>query len=314
MPAPIALFAYCRPAHLARTIDALRHNPEARDAALYVFCDAAKNTAAQHGVDEVRDLVRAVNGFAAVKVVFREQNYGLARNITTGVTEVLQQHLDVIVVEDDVLVAPHFLRFMNDALTLYRDEPRVGSASGYCYPVTRPLPETFFIKGADCWGWATWRDRWALYNPDGTQLLQELQARGLEHAFDFDGTMGFTQMLRDQIAGKNDSWAVRWHASCFLGDRLILYPGRSMVENIGNDGSGTHVTAKNTTYDVQVGTAPVHVGGIDVEESDIGRAAFCDFFRKPQGSGSDSKSDGGISSLLTTIRRLLSRVKRWAFS
>lgn len=313
MPAPIALFAYCRPAHLARTIDALRRNPEARDTTLYVFCDAAKNTAAQEGVDGVRNLVRAVDGFAAVKVVCREQNCGLARNITTGVTEVLQQHPDVIVVEDDVLVAPRFLRFMNDVLTLYRGEPRVGSATGYCYPVDRPLPETFFIKGADCWGWATWRDRWALYNPNGTQLLQELRARGLERAFDFDGTMGFTRMLRDQIAGKNDSWAVRWHASCFLRDRLILYPGRSLVENIGNDGSGTHVTAKDTTYDVQVGTAPVHVGGIEVEESDIGRTAFCNFFRKSQGSGGNSKGDIGISGLRTMLRRLLSRVKRWAF-
>lgn len=282
MPAPIALFAYCRPDHLARTIDALRRNPEARESSLFVYADNAKNPSAQQGVDAVRSLLEKIDGFAEIKIICRDRNFGLAKNITAGVTEVLQQYPHVIVVEDDVLVGPHFLRFMNDTLTLYSDEPRVGSVTGYCYPIEQPLPETFFIKGADCWGWATWRDRWALYNPDGTQLLQELLARGLEHAFDFDGTMGYMGMLKDQIAGKNDSWAVRWHASCFLRDRLILYPGRSQVENIGNDGSGTHVTAEDNTYDVQLSMAPVRVGGIDIRESDVGRAAFCDFFRRSQ--------------------------------
>jgi hypothetical protein len=309
MPAPIAVFAYARPDHLARTIDALRRNPEAPASTLYVFCDAAKNPAAQANVDAVRALVRGIDGFAAVNVVLRETNFGLARNITGGVTQVLKEHRDVIVVEDDVMVAPHFLRFMNDALDVYRDEPRVGSATGYCYPVTGPVPQTFFIKGADCWGWATWRDRWAIYNPDGTQLLQELQSRGLESSFDFDGTMGFTGMLKAQIAGKNDSWAVRWHASCFLRDMLILYPGRSLVENIGNDGSGTHVTAKDTTYDVEMGMEPIRVGGIAIEESEIGRAAFCDFFRRPQG-GAANASTAGIS-LPARLRGFLSRAKRW---
>ena len=309
MPAPIALFAYCRPVHLSRIIDALRRNLEARDSHLYVFCDAAKNPAAQQGVDAVRDLLRDVEGFSEVNIVRREKNYGLAKNITTGVTEVLQQHPNVVVVEDDVLVAPHFLRFMNDALTLYRHEPRVGSVSGYCYPVVRPLPETFFIKGADCWGWATWRDRWVLYNSDGVQLLDELNARRLEYTFDFDGTMGFTQMLKDQIAEKNDSWAVRWHASCFLRDRLILYPCRSLVENIGHDGSGTHAKARDHSYDVQVSMAPVGIGGIEVEESEIGRAAFCDFFRRSQGLG--SFKDEMPSTVRGTFMRMLNSTLKW---
>lgn len=309
MPAPIALFAYCRPAHLAQTINALRRNPEASQSALYVFSDSAKNMAAQQGVDEVRSLLRKVEGFAAVHVVCREENYGLARNITGGVNEVLQWHPEVIVVEDDVLVAPHFLRFMNDALACYRDDTRVGSVTGYSYPVTQPLPETFFIKGADCWGWATWADRWVLYSADGPALLRELEKRKLAYAFDFDGTMGFTAMLQDQILGKNDSWAVRWHASCFLHDRLILYPGRSLVQNIGNDGSGTHVKAADDSYDVVVSTTPVRIGGIEVEESVVGRAAFCDFFRTAQ------KANGmGWMGLGAMLRRLLSwaRLRRVA--
>jgi hypothetical protein len=300
MSAPIALFAYSRPNHLSRTLDALRSNPEAIVSPLYVFSDAAKNPAAEEGVDKVRALLKNVDGFAEVKVVLRDTNCGLAKSITTGVTDVLEQHSNVIVIEDDVVVSPHFLRFMNDALVAYKDTPRVGSVSGYIYPVPERLPQTFFIKGADCWGWATWRDRWKLYNPNGAELLAELRNRGLERAFNFDDTMSYTGMLQDQIDGKNDSWAVRWHASCFLRDRLILYPGVPLVENIGNDGSGTHAKTKDLAYDVRVGTAPVAVGGIEVEESKIGRAAFCGFFRR-----AGSENTGGVRRLVKSIFKRL---------
>jgi FkbM family methyltransferase len=207
---------------------------------------------------------------------------------------------------------------MNDALRLYRDKPRVGSISGYCYPVSMPVPETYFILGSDCWGWATWRDRWREYNPDGPALLAELKARNLGHAFDFDGTMGFVQMLKDQIAGRNDSWAVRWHASCYLKNLLILYPGRALAQNIGHDGSGTHSSVSDDTLNVGLSPTPVATGGVAIEESVQGREAIRHFFAKsaatgaPESIGSAAATPSpGVASLLRrahwrrTARRIL---------
>ena len=280
MPAPIALFAYRRPQHLARVIEALQANPEAGATELFAFLDAATSEEAAASVTQVRRLIETTSGFKSVKIVNRERNYGLAGNITRGISEVLAGHDSVIVVEDDILVSPYFLRFMNAALAHYRGEPRVGSISGYCYPLDRAVGETFFIRGADCWGWATWQDRWRLYDADGSALLRKLRSRRLLPAFDFDGTMAFTQMLKDQIAGRNDSWAVRWHASCFLHDLLILYPGRSLAMNIGHDGSGTHTTAVNRVFDVALSTQPVEVHDMAIEESAAGREAIrSSFFR-----------------------------------
>jgi hypothetical protein len=281
-PAPIALFAYRRPDHLQATIDALRRNPEASRSDLYVFSDAARNEGAAAGVEAVRRFLRELGGFQSVNVVNRERNYGLAANITQGVTDVLASHDRVIVIEDDIVASPFLLRFMNEALTTYRDEPRVGSVSGYCYPLDRAVGETFFIRGADCWGWATWRDRWKVFDPDGPALLAELRRRGLMRAFDFEGTMGFMRMLEDQIAGRNDSWAVRWHAACFLKDLLILYPGRPLAQNIGQDGTGTHNLNADDAYDVLLSPTPVKVGGVPIVESKSGRAAFRAFFRRSQ--------------------------------
>jgi hypothetical protein len=281
VPSPIALFVYSRPQHLRRALEALCENPEARDTVLYVYSDAPRDESAAEAVREVRRVLQDIDGFAAVHVTLREQNVGLAHNITGGISDVLSRHDDVIVVEDDLIVSRFFLRFMNDALIHYRHETRVASISGYCYPLNRSMPETFFIRGADCWGWATWRDRWRVFNSDGRALLTELRSRKLTRAFDLDGTMGYTRMLVDQIAGRNDSWAIRWHASCFLRDLLTLYPARSLTSNVGHDGTGTH-SSKNNSYDVQLSSTPIAIGRIAVEESVEGRAAFADFCRRTQ--------------------------------
>ena len=276
--APIALFAYRRLDHTRRTIEALLANAEAATSDLIIFADAASTAGVERQVAAVRRYLRGVSGFGSVTLIEREQNCGLANSIIAGVTQVLRQHDRVIVLEDDLVTSPYFLRYMNDALEYYKDDERVASIHGYVYPIKEPLPESFFLRGADCWGWATWRRGWALFNPDGRYLLSELQRRGLARQFDFHGAYRYTKMLERQIAGANDSWAVRWHASAFLHDKLTLYPGRSLVRNIGNDQSGTHA-GRTSRYSVELSSRPIRVGGVPVEDSRVGRAAIEAFFR-----------------------------------
>jgi hypothetical protein len=239
-PAPVALFAYRRPDHLRRSLASLAVCPEAATTSLVVFCDGPRSAADAPDVAEVRRLARAVEGFASVEVVEQSANRGLAASVIAGVSEVLSTSPSVIVLEDDMVVSEDFLAYMNAGLVMYADDERVVSIHGYVYPTEEPLPQTFFLRGADCWGWATWQRGWARFDPDGSALLAGLERAGLTEAFDFDGAFPYTQMLRDQVAGQVDSWAIRWYASAYLADLLTLYPGRSLVENIGLDGSGTH--------------------------------------------------------------------------
>jgi hypothetical protein len=278
-PAPVVLFAYARPDHLARTLAALRRNRLAAETVLYVYSDAAKDARHQPGVAAVRALVRDITGFAAVHCIEREHNFGLARSVIEGVTSVLGHAEQVIVLEDDLEVSEHFLEYMNAALALYADDEQVASVHGYIYPVGQALPESFFLRGADCWGWATWRRAWAHFNPDGQQLLEQLERRGLTHAFDLDGAYPYTRMLRHQIAGRNNSWAIRWHAACFLKDMLTLYPGCSLVRNIGNDDSGTH-SATNRDFDVELADRPLPLRRLPLAASPEGTRAVRDYFRR----------------------------------
>lgn len=283
MLAPIALFVYKRPLHTHQVIEGLRTNPEASHSDLFVFSDAAKDEIANEDVAAVRTLIRGIRGFRSLAVVERDTNLGLARSIIAGVTELIVRYGRVIVLEDDVIPSKHFLRYMNDALEKYRNVPEVASIHAYSYPVKRPLPETFFLRGADCWGWATWDRGWQVFEPDGSKLLARLYESGQQRAFDMDNSYPYTQMLKDQVSGRNDSWAIRWHAAAFLNGLLTLYPGSSQVQNIGADGSGTHGGSTGVFSHASWGR-PILIDDIPVEESKEARDVCVEFLRSLQPS------------------------------
>ena len=239
-PAPLALFAYKRPDTVRAAVASLLRNALAAETELHVFADGPKDRPTRrdvNGIAEVRGFLKEIRGFSRVVLHESPSNKGLANSIIGGVTAMLREYPSVIVVEDDLVVSRHFLEYMNDGLALYARDPEVISISGYAHPTPEPLPETFFIKGADCWGWATWTDAWALFEPDGAKLQERIREQGCEHEF---GMNGRGRMLEEQIAGKVDSWAIRWVASAFVHDRLTLYPGRSLVRNIGFGPDATH--------------------------------------------------------------------------
>lgn len=278
--APVLLFVYNRPLHTRQTIEALKKNTLASESVLYIYSDAPRSDADVENVKKVREVIHNTNGFKQVDIIEREHNWGLARNIIDGVTSKVNQHGRVIVLEDDLLTAPYFLQYMNDALETYRDEPRVGHIYACEYTQNEALPDTYLIKWTGSWGWATWDRAWKYFNPDGQYLLDELKRRKLTRTFDFNGTYRYTRMLQQQVEGKNNSWAIRWNASLFLNDILSLNVGKSLVRNIGFDGSGTHC-GNDRLYDSILHMQPLPVVKISpIEESAIGRQAFEQYYRR----------------------------------
>ena len=275
---PIVLFVYNRPWHVQQTIEALLKNDLATESDLIVFSDGQKREEDAPLIAKVREYVRSISGFRSVRVVEREFNLGLGNSIIAGVSEVVNEYGRLIVMEDDLITSPFFLRYMNDALEYYENEDQVISIHGYCYPING-LPETFFIKGADCLGWGTWKRGWDFFEGDGRKLLEQLEQKGLLNRFDFFGTYGYSQMLRGQIDGKNTSWAVRWYASALLNDKLTLYPGQSLVFHNGADESGTNCSSAESYLDVVLCDKPVRVGTIEVSENLLALEQFQHFFR-----------------------------------
>lgn len=242
----IAVFAYRRPAHLERVLRALQVQLQETPLPVHLFLDGPRQAQDAAAVGACATVAKEVGASLDIRVHASAANRGLYRSITEGVTAMLELYPQLIVLEDDILTSPHFLRYMMDGLHCYADDARVGSIHGYTPPIPSELPETFFLRGADCWGWATWRDRWALYRHDAAAMAAEIRDRGLAKDFDLGGRVPNLQLLDDRAAGRSNSWAICWHASCFLADRYTLHPGRSLVRNIGLDDSGEHCgPAKN---------------------------------------------------------------------
>lgn len=279
--APIALFVYNRPWHTQQTVEALAKNTLAPNSDLIIFADGPKKKESEKAVQEVRNYLRSIQGFKSITIHESAPNKGLANSIIEGVTKILSQAGTIVVMEDDMITSPFFLQYMNDALKLYEEYEEVVSIHGYIYPVKEKLPETFFLKGADCWGWATWKDRWKIFEADGKKLLDQIKEKKLTREFDFNGNYGYTSMLKKQIQGKNDSWAIRWYASAFLKNKLTLYPGQSLVKNIGNDNSGTHSKTTNV-YQTEISIDPIKLERIDIEENKIAKAIISNYFNTDQ--------------------------------
>jgi hypothetical protein len=277
--APIALFVFNRLYHTVQTVEALQKNKLAEYSDLFIFADASEKPESNTAVKEVREYIKTVGGFNSISIVERDDNFGLANSIINGVTKLCKEFGRVVVLEDDLVTSPFFLQYMNEALDIYANDSTVASIHGYWYPVDKKMPETFLLRGASCWGWATWSHEWNIFEADGQKLLDEMKIQKLNHTFDLDGAMAYTQMLKDQINGKNNSWAIRWHAATFLANKFQLSPGTSLVRNIGFDGSGINSRESNK-YDVSLTTKPIAIEHLIPEQNNEAREALIKYYIK----------------------------------
>lgn len=283
--APIVLFTYNRLDHLKLTIKNLKKNYLADSSELIIFSDGPKNYSDKKKISYIRRYLKKIKGFKKISIKEREKNYGLSKNIIKGISEILKDSKKIIIIEDDLIVNRYFLKYMNKGLNLYEKNKNVASIHGYVYPIkdikSKIQSNTFFIKGADCWGWATWKRAWMEFDSDGKRLLHKLKNKKKIKEFNFNDNYDYFKMLLDQVNNKNDSWAIRWYASCFLKNMYTLYPVNTFVKNIGIDKTG-----QNSKFDLlnlgnkRFNKTFYNIKKEKVLESQIVRKKFEDFFKK----------------------------------
>lgn len=240
--APIAMFVYNRLDMVKKTLCSLKKNIYAEDSILHIFADGAKpniSNSELEKVKKVRDFIKSEQWCKEVIIVESKVNLGLANSIIKGVTDVVNKHGKVIVLEDDLLLSPNFLSFMNSALSLYENESKVGSISGYVYPVKEKFPDLFFATLPECLGWATWKRAWNVFETDIYKCIAFFDSEDKIRRFEYNYSYGAYDFLFAQKSKKVDSWYIRWAASLFHHNMLTLYPGNNLVSHIGYE-AGTH--------------------------------------------------------------------------
>ena len=277
--APVIVFNYNRPEHSMRTWEALSRNQFASETELYLYCDGPKDGASEEMKCAIASLHEQAEKYSAeakkegkfkdIHVVCAERNKGLANSIIGGVTEVVNRHGKVIVLEDDLVSSPYLLKYMNEALEKYEKRKTVFTICANRPPMNKMrIPkdyeyDVFVSQRVMSTGWATWKDRWK--QVDWSMMyLDELK----RHPYQVDAInrcgRDLMWMLELQRDGKIDSWAVQYCYAHFANHAVAILPCVPYVDNIGFDGSGTHSGSDESDYRNDVMRAPEYPRLLDV--------------------------------------------------
>lgn len=264
--APVIVFAYNRPEHLRRTIEALAKNVYASESELYIYCDGPKAEATEEcksRIAQTREVAHAAEGFKNIHIACADQNKGLANSIIDGVTEVIAKHGRVIVLEDDLLTSPYFLKYMNEGLDNYAFYPAVFTISANRPPLHKmQIPpsyeyDAFVSLRPFSTGWATWKDKWQLVDWSLDYLNDLLHHPYQIRSFNRGGE-DLTDMLCLQRDHRIDSWAIRYTYAHFAQHAVAILPCVPYVDNIGFDGSGIHSWVSKSDFRNDVSLAPAN--------------------------------------------------------
>lgn len=251
---PIILFVYKRLWHTRQTIQSLQRNKLAEKSNLYIFSDGPKCPSEKNQVDELRNYINSITGFKKVIIQQSDMNLGLANSVISGISKVIREYKKAIILEDDLIISPNFLKFMNEALNFYEDNQKIFSISGYSFPIKIPFGYTkdiYILPRSSSWGWGTWSNRWEIVDWDVKDYQTFLNDKNIQRLFNLAGD-DLSSMLKAQMNGQIDSWAIKWAYAHFKKKTYCLFPIRSKILNIGTDKSGTHFKAKVKKFDTQL--------------------------------------------------------------
>jgi hypothetical protein len=244
--APIIMFCYNRPEHTKRAIEELRKNELANESVLHIFLDGPKNNKDEEKIEQIEQIITKISGFKEYHIYKSNHNKGLANSVINGVTKIINKYGKAIVLEDDIITSKKFIRFMNEALDFYSDNKKIYSISGYALPIEIPQnykKSIYLSNRAFSWGWATWNDRWNSIDWD-SQNYHIFENRMVIDKFKRGGD-DLPHMLKMQLNGEIDSWAIRWNYNQSKFSQYTIVPIKSLAQNIGNDGSGIHCGESN---------------------------------------------------------------------
>lgn len=249
--APIAVFVYKRMEHTANLLTSLAGCVHAKETEVFIFSDGPKKETDVADVSAVRNLIHDSKWedlFGKITVIEAPSNKGLANSIISGATQIINEYGKVLVLEDDLIVAPYYITYMNQALNAFENSDNIFAVAGWSYPVKEleNYKKDAWLHYRPCsWGWGTWKDRWdkVVWDPEEAHFMDKLSDRNWLGRLDKAGT-DLAPMLRRQLNGEIDSWAVRWTANQVELGMLAVFPTHPVVFDDGRDGTGTHAHAR----------------------------------------------------------------------
>jgi hypothetical protein len=240
--APIGISTYSRLQLLKKTIEALQKNVLAEHSELFVFSDAPRS-GDEKQVEAVRSYLRTITGFKEIHIFERKKNNRTANN-RRGIRMLLNRFGKAIFLEEDIVTAPGFLTFMNQALNNYESNDRIFSVVGFCPPIKIPADykhDVFFLRRFSGWGLGIWKNRFDHIKYITADEYEQFAANKQRvREFVKGGGEDMMVMLKADAYGEIDAGDVKAMYAQFISNQYTVYPTQSLVQNNGCDGTGTH--------------------------------------------------------------------------
>ena len=249
--APIALITYNRSNTLLKTINSLKKNKLIKKTDLYIFSDGPKNNIIdKKKVKKVRDIIKNLKNINIKKIILHKKNIGVKKNIISSVNYVLKKNSKIIVIEDDLILSPAFLNFMNTSLDYIKSSNKIWHVSGWNYPISenQKYKADFFLwSNMNCWGWGTHKKYWKKLILDEDFFIKNFSNDDIKK-FDMHGKLKNWVQLKKNKQKIIKTWAIFWNATIFWNKGLCLNPVLSYTKNIGFDENSTHTKKKYHNY------------------------------------------------------------------
>lgn len=243
---PLLFLVFNRPDTTERVFEAIR---KARPTRLYVAADGprASRPTESERCDTVRRIATAVDWPCEVQTLFRAENLGCKRAVSSGITWFFEHEPEGIILEDDCVPDPSFFSYCDELLERYRADPRVMCVSGdnFVSSVWKPTETYYFSKFVHIWGWASWRRAWDLYDVDIRNWQAQDKAALLERWMPGErSAQALWRACFDGVAsGQIDTWDYQWVYTCWQHGGLSAMPAVNLISNIGFGPGATHTVS-----------------------------------------------------------------------
>jgi len=231
--APLVVFTHLRINKLKKCILSIKGCYQSKNTHLYIISDGPVDQTQYLKVHKIRKYIKLIKGFKKISIILRKKNFGLSKNITNGVSKIINKHGKIIVLEEDMIVRKDFINFMNLNLEKYENENKVWHVSGWNYNINiQSNLDAYFIRTMNCWGWGTWKNCWIKYKKNPKKIIDTWSKKKI-FKFNFDNNLNFFSQITRNHKKIINTWAIFWYATIFENNKLCVNPTVTLVENIG---------------------------------------------------------------------------------
>lgn len=245
---PIVIFCYNRPNHLKKMLESIQRNAESIHTKAYFFIDGAKNDRDKVEISKILEIINSSNIFKENIIIKRDSNFGMQKNVISGISHVLRENDAAIILEDDLKFSKYYLNFMNKALKFYKPYENVWQINAWSYPNYISFSKKTKISNQmSSWGMGVYKDKWEFFAKDELKLTNKIDKKDAAYKkkFNFENGYPWIREMEMNVEGTISTFSCFWYQCIFINNGVTVFPGKSLVFNTGFDGSGIHSGARD---------------------------------------------------------------------